>query len=78
MSVKQRHALDLAWRCLLACVERTGHGVTAGQVAREMGCCYNTARKRLIELMAEEVIVWKEERHGQVTVTVFGIGGYPL
>lgn len=78
MSVKQRHALDLAWRCLLACVERKGCGVTAGEVAKEMGVCRNTAAKRLLELMAQDVVVWKTSWHGNVAVTLYGIGGYPL
>lgn len=78
MSVKQRHALDLAWRCLLTCVERVGHGVTAGEVAKEMGVCRNTAAKRLIELMIQEAVTWKTVQRGHVSVTVYGIGGYPL
>lgn len=78
MSVKQRHALDLAWRCLLACVEKRGHGVTAGEVAKEMGVCYNTAVKRLIELMVQEAITWREIKRGKMTITVYSIGGYPL
>lgn len=78
MSIKQRHALDLAWRCLLACVEREGHGVTAGQVAKEMGVCYNTARKRLLELMVQEAITFEERQRGKVIVSIYSIGGYPL
>lgn len=78
MSTKQRHVLDLTWRCLLACVERAGQGVTAGVVAKEMGVCYNTAQKRLIDLMVQEAITWREIRRGKMTVTVYSIGGYEL
>lgn len=78
MSVKQRHALDLAWRCLLVCVERAGHGVTAGDVAKEMGVCYNTARKRLVELLVTDTITFKEVKRGRITICVYSIGGYPL
>jgi predicted ArsR family transcriptional regulator len=78
MATKKKHALDLAWRCLLACVEREGRGVTAVSLAKEMGVCYNTARVRLVDLMAEDVVLWKTEWRGNVAVTLYSVKGHAL
>lgn len=75
MTIKQKHALDLAWRCLLACCERQGRAVSAGELAREMGVCRNTAYKRLMELIAEDAICFRSEPYRTGFRAVYWIAG---
>jgi len=76
MPTKKRHALDLAWRCLEACNVRAGGPVTAGQLAKEMGVSRNTAHKRLMEMLAEDVIHFHSVPYRGHWKAEFAIGGY--
>jgi len=69
---KQRAALDYAYRCLFACVEREGRKVSAGELAKEMGVSRNTAFKRLMDMVEEDVIVYSKERRGSMSCYAYG------
>lgn len=76
MTKKKLVALDYAWRCLLACVEREGRPVSAGELAKEMGVSRNTAFARLMDMLAEETITYHQEWRGRVSVYRYSIGGH--
>jgi len=75
MPKKKLAALDYSWRCLLACCEREGRPVSAGELAKEMGVSRNTAFRRIIEMQAEETICYKMYWRGNVPVYTYYISG---
>jgi len=72
MPKKKLAALDYAYRCLLVCVEREGRKVSAGELAKEMGVARNTAFNRLMDMIAEDVIVYEQSWRGSVSCYTYG------
>lgn len=57
MSTKETRIAWLWLQALVACIPRSGGGVSAGCVAREMGQSRNTAKKYLDMLVADGQVV---------------------
>lgn len=72
MPKKKVAALDYAYRCLLACVEREGRKVSAGELAKEMGVSRNTAFNRLMEMVEMDVVVYQQHWRGYVSCYTYG------
>lgn len=76
MTVKKKHALNLAWMVLAETCEKYGRMVTAGELAKELGVSRNTAFNLLTEMAAEEAIVFDSRYRGSVPVYRYGVPGY--
>lgn len=69
LSLKDRIACDVAWRCLMAFCTEEGKPATSGELARELGISRNTAHKRLKQMLWQKAIDKHCTRRGDVRET---------
>jgi len=63
MTTKQRNVLDWYWQKLYDTVREYQRGVTAGELAKEMGVSRSTAQKYLSELITNKAATAEKFKH---------------